>query len=164
MITHEVTKRLRYIPTVNAFSTPFTGLYDFNIVSGNVKQTVCELQPGSVYFIDNFTIGGNIAKEDYLNAISVMPELIFYRKRTRQIVYQNPIPIPHFFEEKAATLFVYTTGNADELQLTLRGQISQTAALIGIDPLKITVSISLFVTDDPKILQNFLDINPVRKI
>jgi len=146
-IVQNIPFKARLIPTENTFSAPFTGLYDFGIPA-NDRQTVFPLQANTVYYLDNFSIGGNIAREDYLSAISTMPVMTLYRKQDKSGVYTRSIPIAQFFENKPCTVYVESNKAADELQLSMTGILSQVANLVGIDPVKITVSFSAFAIDE----------------
>ena len=146
-IVQNIPFKARLIPTENTFSAPFTGLYDFGLAA-NVKQTVFALQANTVYYLDNFSVGGNITREDYLSAILTVPTITLFRKQDKSSVYTRSIPLAQFFENKPCTVYVESNKVSDELQITMTGTLVQVANLVGISPVKLTVSFSVFAIDE----------------
>lgn len=163
MITFPIHNRLRYIPASNTFNAVFTGDYQFG-TPGNTLQTVIALQENTVYYIDNYSVSGNIPKEVFLSSIAITPTIVFSRRKDKQHVYTRAIPVTHFFEEKAATVFVFSQSKEDALLVSFSGVLSQTADMIGINPLKITVSLSIYASDDPAIHAQFIARNNQKRI
>ena len=156
MIIHKIPFKSRIIPSENTFSAPFTGIYDFGIVA-NVKQTVFKLDANSVYFLDNFSVAGNIASEDFLSSISTVPVMTLSRRNDKQLIYTRSFPISQFFQNKECTCFVVSNKGDDELQITLEGILSQVPNLVGVDPVKLTVSFSCFAMDEREYNTSFRD-------
>ena len=146
-IVQNIPFKARLIPTENTFSAPFTGQYDFGI-DANQNQTVFPLQANTVYYIDNFSVGGNISREDYLSAISTVPNITLSRKQDKSGVYTRSIPLAQFFENKPSTVYVESNKSDDELRISLSGILLQTANLVGVDPVKITISFCAFAIDE----------------
>ena len=139
--------KARVLPTENSFSAAFAGTYDF-AVAANTGQTVFKMQANSVYYLDNFTVGGNIAREDFLSAISTTPVITLSRKRDGQLIYIRSIPITQFYENKECTCFVDSQKGDDQLLISMAGILKQTANLVGVSPILLTVSFAAFVIDD----------------
>jgi hypothetical protein len=155
-IVHKIPEKARFIPTENTFSAPFSGTYDF-ATAGNTNQLVLALDANTVYYIDNFSVGGNIAREDYLSAISVVPAIVLSRKLDKSSVYLKPIPLAQFYENKPCTCFVESNKKGDELQISSTGLLVQVANIIGVDPVKITVSFSIYAMDSSEYNKKFRD-------
>lgn len=159
MITHKIPFKSRIIPTENNFSAPFTGVYNFGLVAGNSRQTVLPLDANSVYFIDNFSIAGNITSEDFLASISTVPTLTLSKTSDRpgSTIYSRSFPISQFFQGKECTCFVDSNRGNDNLVVSLDGILAQVPNLVGVDPVIITVSFSVFAMDEKEYNQSYRD-------
>jgi hypothetical protein len=150
-IIQPIPHKARYIPLSNTFSaffnSPSLGKYDFG-VTANAGQIVLELQPGTVYYIEGLSVGGNIAAEDYLGAILYVPLLTLRRTQGNDIVYRNSIPVVQFFQSKEISNFIWSEKSGDNLTIDCTGVLLQTSALVGIDPIKINSFLSIFAIDD----------------
>jgi hypothetical protein len=153
-----VPTKAKFAPTVNNFSAAFTGIYDFNIPA-NDKQVLFKMQPNTVYFIDNFSFAGNIPREDFLDALLLAepPRITIKRISDGQTVYDNPIFLTQFYEDKPATTFLSTRQQGDAALITLNAQLSQTANLIGKSPIVLTIAFNMFYIDDNKYAAAYLD-------
>lgn len=150
--------KARFIPSSNIFSANFTGVYDFSLVAGNVKQTVIALDRNTVYYIDGFSIGGNITREDYLSAISTLPVMVLSRKNDGQQIYAAPIPLVQFYENHPANAFTTSDKSGDELQLSITtGILNQVSNLVGVNPVKLSVSFNIYAMDDREYNAAFRD-------
>ena len=157
-ITFPVSKRARVIPTSNAFSSAYSaGVYDFSLTAGNTKQTVIPLSPNTIYYVDNFSVGGNITAEDFLSCVNTVPLLTLSRKQDGQSIYDAPFPINQFFQNKEATAFFSSNKGGDELQATLTGILSQNINIVGVSPVIITLSLAVYAIDDAAINADFRD-------
>jgi hypothetical protein len=150
MITHKIPFKSRIIPTENNFTAPFTGVYNFGLVAGNSRQTVFNFEPNTVYFLDNFSIAGNISSEDFLSAISTVPTLTLSKTSDRpgSTIYTRSFPISQFFQGKECTCFVESNRGNDSLVVSLDGILAQVPNLVGVSPVKLTVSFSVFAMDE----------------
>lgn len=159
MITHRIPFKSRIIPTENNFTAPFTGIYDFGAVAGNARQVVFNLDPNSVYFLDNFSVGGNITSEDFLASIATVPILTLSKQSDRKgsTIYARSFPISQFFQSKECTCFVDSNRGNDALLISLSGVLNQTANLVGLDPLKLTISFSVFAMDEKEYNSSYRD-------
>jgi hypothetical protein len=156
MIIHKIPFKSRIIPTENTFSAAFTGVYDFG-AAANVKQTVFKLDRNSVYFLDNFSVAGNIASEDFLSSISTVPVMTLSRRNDGQGIYTRSFPVSQFFQNKECTCFVDSNKGDDELQITLSGILAQVPNIVGVDPVKITISFSCFAMDEVEYNSTYRD-------
>lgn len=157
-IRYPIPHKAIFTPTVNIFSAAFTGIYDFN-TAANTAQTLFKLIPNTIYFIDNFSFAGNIPKEDFLSAIDLtnIPAITITKKLDRQPVYATPIILTQFYEDKTASAFVKSHQENDEAQITLSARLFQTANMIGIDPVKLSISFNVFYVDDNEFNRAFAD-------
>lgn len=158
MITFPIPTKARFIPSENIFSAPFSGLYNFGIAA-NAGKTVIELQANTVYYLDNFTVSGNVASEDFLACISTTPTLRLYRTfdPPGSTLYARTIPISQFYQNKECTCFVTSQKGGESLLATFQGILNQNSSLVGIDPLIITISFSIYAMDDNEYNRQFRD-------
>lgn len=147
-INRDITSKARIIPTQNNFSAAYTlGVYDFGTV-GNTAQVVFTLDANSVYYLDRFSVAGNIASEDFLSCISVTPLLTLGRKNDNQLIYTRSFPITQFYENKDCSCFVESNKGNDALVVSLTGVLNQNSNLVGVDPVILTLSFSCYAIDD----------------
>lgn len=147
-------KNAQFRPTSNIFSAPFTGIYDFNITA-NTNQTLFSINPNTIYFLDNFSFAGNIAKEDFLDAIDLEtpPRIIIRRLMDRQAIYN--IELTQYYEDKIAGAVITSLQKDDEATLTLSAKLKQTAALVGKSPIKLNVSFNMFFVENNTYSRDF---------
>lgn len=159
MILHKIPYKARIIPTENNFTANFTGVYDFSLVAGNSRQTVFNFEQNTIYFLDNFSVAGNITSEDFLSSISTVPVLTLSKTSDRpgSTIYTRSFPISQFFQAKECTCFVESNKGNDALVVSLDGILSQVPNLVGVDPVKLTVSFSVFAMDEKEYNQSYRD-------
>lgn len=156
-INREITSKARIIPTQNTFSASFSlGVYDFG-VAANTNQVVFNLDANSVYFLDRFSIAGNIASEDFLSCISTVPLLTLGRKNDNQLIYTRSFPITQFYDNKDCSCFVESNKGTDALVVSITGVLNQNINLVGVDPIILTLSFSCYAIDDRDYNRNFRD-------
>ena len=161
-IQYPIPHKAIFSPTSNIFSAPFTGIYDFNIAA-NIGQTLLKLIPNTIYLIDNFSFGGNFPKEEYLSAIDLtnLPTITIKKKSDKAIVYDKPIILTQFYEDKNAAAFIKSQQENDEALISLSAKFFQTANMIGINPLYLSISFNVFYIDDNEYNRAFVDsLNP----
>lgn len=149
MILKNIPKSAKYKPTANVFSAAFTGVYDFN-VAGNTKQTLFKMQENAVYLLNEFTFAGNIGAEEYLSSLlpASLPYLTISKKHDRQAAYDTPIFLPSFVETKEAACFIRSNQKNDEAQISLTGILQQISTTVGLSPMILTISFSVFQMDE----------------
>jgi hypothetical protein len=143
-------KKSRYIPTNNIFSASFNspsyGVYDFG-VAANAGQTVIVLQPNTVYFVDYFSVSGNIASETFLSVISTQPYLTF-SKKTGGVLFTQKIPVSSFSAENPIGQFLDSQIDGDEIQASFTGVLSQNSDLVGVSPVSLNLKLSIYAMDE----------------
>lgn len=157
-IIHPIPKSAKFSPTANVFSAPFSlGIYDFT-TAANV-QRLFKMIPNTVYFLDNFSFAGNLSKEDFLAAIdlTLLPTITITKKSDKTTLYDKPIILSQFYEDKPATAFLKSQQANDEAIITLSARLFQIAPLIGLNPMLLTVSFNCFYMDDNEYNKNFAD-------
>lgn len=147
MIQFPIPHKARFIPCVKSFSAPFTGVYDFGIAA-NADLTLLPLQANIVYLISTYSVGGNIGSEDYLSAINTLPKFLFKRRNDNQAIKTDSISVVQFEQNKEAMIFSDSKQADDEVRISLTGILNQTASLIGISPVIISISFSIFAIED----------------
>jgi hypothetical protein len=156
MIQFPIPHKARFIPCVKSFSAPFTGTYNFGIAA-NSALSILPLQGNVVYLISSYSVGGNIASEDYLSAINTLPKFILSRKNDAQAIRTDSIPVVQFEQGKETMIFTDSKQGNDELLVTLSGILNQTAALVGVNPVILTISFSIFAIEDRNYAIAFLE-------
>jgi hypothetical protein len=147
MIQFPVPHKARFSPCVRNFSAPFAGTYDFGIAA-NAGLSLLPLQANIVYLISSYSVGGNIASEDYLSAINTLPKFILTRKNDNQPIRTDSIPVVQFESGKETMIFADSKQANDELLINLSGILNQTPSLVGVDPVILTISFSIFAIED----------------
>jgi len=157
-IIQPISHKAKFIPTDSkftaAFNSPLIGGYDFNIPANQGVQ-VLKLVPTAIYYIDKLSIGANIDREDFLGAIQTVPLLTFKFMLGNEIVYSQSLPIVQLYEQKEATVFFKTQKEGNWLTLSMTGQLIQTANLVGIDPIVLDVSLSIYQQYQTEISKGF---------
>lgn len=144
----------RFLSTANvfaaAFNVPTPGVYDFG-VAGNVRQRILELQPRTAYLLERLTVGGDLAAEDYAEALDLSaagyPSISFLREQSRQSVYALPVRLPRYVDQAESSAWVYSDSGDDWLVGTLTGRLNQTAALVGRATLRLTVALAVYAIE-----------------
>lgn len=146
-ISYKIPHQSYFIQTANLFAATFNaptiGRYDFN-VPANTAQTILALQPNTVYFIDRCNVGGTIAESDYLESIVTLPTAQIKFKQGNEAAYRLPIPIVNYIDNQEFNAWISTDKGSQELTMTFRGVLKQTAALVGVSPITIQVSLNLY--------------------
>ena len=156
MITYQLPRRIRFVPASGifsaAFGVPTVGKYDFD---GQIITLFQELLPNSVYLIDAFSIGGNIAAEDFLAAIDTVPLLSIRKNITNENIFDLPIQIQSFFTDRQIVHFFRTGQNKTGLSAYLSGVLNQTPALVGVSSVDLSLNISLHAIDESSFEKEF---------
>lgn len=145
---------VQYIPTVNifraAFNTDVAGKYSFNNAPGNINQTVIPLEINSVYLIERTFISGNIPAEDFLASIDEaagvagLPYITLTKEKNSVAQCVNKIPVIQFTQNRESPLIIYSDKQGDVLRMTMTGVLAQISETVGIDPLIVCVSFSIY--------------------
>lgn len=151
MITLSVNKLYRPIITSNRFvaslSTPSVGYYDFEI-DVNKEQDIIELQPNSLYFIDGMQISGDISQETFLDIQDAPLFLYLKRKVSKEIIFNNKLPIAAFSENKPLSGMIDSPKSNDFMTGTLTGKLKQNADTIGKESIIIQISFTIYAIDE----------------
>ena len=146
-IVWELPKTSKYYQTSNkftaTFNTPTSGEYDFNI-SGNVNQPVLSMRKGSLYLINQITVGGTISQEEYLGNVVSVPLLLLNFQSESQRIYPLRIPVVQYVNALEASSWFSNDIDKNKLQATLNiGQLSQDAELVGVSSISLTLTMSI---------------------
>jgi hypothetical protein len=140
----------QYIPTSTSFLAPFNtiapGRYSFDIPA-NENAQILRLDFGSHYLIERMFISGNIAAEDYLTSIdnpAIAPTLQIRRLKDAVMTHVSRIPVIQFSPNREAPVYIYSDKKEDYIMLTMRGNIAQVANTVGVDPLIVTIGLSIY--------------------
>jgi len=149
----------RIVPTGNIFSAVFNatgkGVYDFSSIV-NTSQVVIPLQSNSVFFIDTFQLSGNIPETDFISAIVKNPELTFRTLKDGKTIFSNSFSIVDY-SERAVSAFVNSQKKEDSLIVDFSGILKMTENLIGITPINITLSVTIYAIDESEYNRKYQD-------
>jgi hypothetical protein len=150
-IIHPIPRQAKFISSETkfsaAFNTPAPGGYDFNIPA-NQNVAVLNLTNNTVYFINAVSVGSNISREIFLDAIDTVPQLTFKTTNSDETIYPIPFPIVQLYETKELTVFFTNNRGDNKLSLSLTGLLNQTVDLVGKDPIYLDVSLSIYAIDN----------------
>lgn len=139
---------MRFIPCSGIFTATFSavtiGKYNFN---GQQITLIPKLLQNTVYLIDSFSIGGNIAGEDFLTAIETIPLLNLRKTLNNENIFDVPTQIHNFSTDRQIVHFFKTGLDNCGLAASLTGILQQPGPLVGIVDLKITINYSLHAID-----------------
>jgi hypothetical protein len=148
MITYQLPRKIRFIPAsaiyTAAFNTPTLGKYDFN---GQQKVFVTKLLPNTVYLIDAFSIAANIAQEDFLSSINTVPLLNLRKTLNDENIFDVPLQIQNYSTDRQIVHFFKTGLDNCGLAANLTGILDQTANLVGVSNVTLSINFSLHAVD-----------------
>ena len=149
MITYQLPRRIRYIPATALFSATFNvptiGKYDF---AGTKQVFIDTLLPNTVYLIDSISIAGNVASEDYLAALDIIPTFTLRKSFQNEHIFDRPIEIQSFSTDRQIVHFFKTGLNNCGLVADITGRLNQIAAFIGIATIKLSINLSIHAIDE----------------
>jgi hypothetical protein len=156
MLTHQLPRRIRYIPASGlftaAFGVPSIGSFDFN---GQYIVLVQTLLPNTVYLIDSFSLSGNVAGEDFLNSILSVPSLSLMKTLEKEAIFDRPIQIHNFFTDRQIARFFKTGQNKTGLAATLTGNLDMIPAFVGVASISLSINFSLYAVDESDFEKKF---------
>lgn len=148
MITYPLPRKIRFIPAsaifTATFNNPAIGQYDFN---GQQKIFVEKLLPNTVYLIDSISIGGNVASEDYLSAIDIIPILNLRKTLNNENIFDVPMQIQNYSTDRQIVHFFKTGLSNCGLAANLTGKLNQIPLFIGILTISLSINFSLHAID-----------------
>lgn len=160
-ISFQIPQTARFIQTNNKFTAVFNtawapGQYTFDQIESNEEQSVLKLLRGTIYLIERVSVGGDIGEEVYRSSIITSPAMAnLRRERGKQIVYQQPMPLPNYIDDQDITAWVKSDKDTDVLILTLNGTFNQVAAMVGLATFSIFISYSIYAIESTDFSINF---------
>lgn len=148
-----VPRQARFIQTANVFAATFNvptlGSYDFN-VPANQDVVILALQPNTVYLVERVTTGADISEADYAAALDLAngaPTLSVKRGLDSVTVWQTAMPMLRFIEQQESSAWVKSDNSGDTLTASVTGGLLQTAALVGVATIRLSVVFSIYAMD-----------------
>lgn len=164
MIALRIPTSARYLCPSQSFLADFNvdldGTYNFS-TPANQNKFLMELQANTAYIFSVMDVGGNVSEEKYLDAIDIMPTVIFSRKLKQEFIYRHPIPIVNFSKNSDISAFL-TCDQIDDLLISFNGRLTQTADLVGKMTAKIYIKLHMFAIEGTYYIQEYMD-NPANK-
>lgn len=149
MITYQLPRRIRFQPASGIataiFNVPTIGKYDF---ASQVIALTGDLVPNSIYLIDSYSIAGNVAGEDFLSSIDVIPEITLQQTLNRQNLFDRPIQIHSYFTDRQIVHFFKTDQSKTGLSAKITGRLNQIPAFIGLASISLSINFSLHAIDE----------------
>lgn len=154
-ISHKIPHQARYLQTVSRFAATFNipavGAYDFGIPA-NSGVLVFALQPNTEYLIERVTFSGDLADVDYtgaldLTAAGTVPILSLRRSMDNSSIYETALPFPSFVSQQESAVWVHSDRLGDTVTATLTGRLNQTAALVGVPVVRLSVVFSVYAME-----------------
>lgn len=143
----------RFIQTANVFpatfNVPTLGSYDFGIAA-NAAVSVLAMQPNTEYLIERVTVGADISEADYAGALDLVnggPVLSLRRVLDGMTVYESAIPLLRFLDQQESAVWLHSDAGGDVLTATVTGRLNQTAALVGIATIRLSVSFAVYAVE-----------------
>jgi hypothetical protein len=139
----------QYHSTVNVFTADFNdpeaGKYSFNTAE-NENQLVLPMEINSYYLIERIFVSGNVASEDFLSSMDEdnLPYIRIRRSKDSVASHARNIPVLQFTQNRESPIWVKSDKKDDTLIMTLRGIFFQIDNTVGIDPLVVTVGLSIY--------------------
>jgi hypothetical protein len=162
-VSNRIPQQSRFIATSNifsaAFNTPVVGKYSFD-VAANERQIVIPLQSNTVYLLDRLSFSGTIPQETYFSAIDTLPTITFRYRIGNEVVYMRSIPLIQYSDGKESAAWLLTNKGGEDLVITLRGVLNQTADMVGVDPVKLNVGCEIYAVDEKIYNATFRDATP----
>lgn len=160
-IAYQIPHQSHYITTSNTFeadfNVPVVGQYSFTGNVVNQNQQVMELQTKKVYLIERTNIGGTIAEENYLAAISTIPSFRLKRLQGNEAVYFLAQPVNTYIDNQEITAWIVSEKKNDELIIDFNGVLNQTVDLVGVATVKINVSFAIYIIENQEFYTKFRD-------
>lgn len=130
------------------FNVPTVGFYDFTNTVANQGVLAVNLRQNSIYFIDRFSVGGNITEQQFLESITTFPQLKVYKRFQGSNLYRNLIPITNFIDNGELSNFFFSDMRNDQLLFDFTGVLRQLASMIGLAVVRIQVSFNVWEIND----------------
>lgn len=155
-IVYQIPHTARYIPAALTFKADFdatTGVYNFDNLN-NRNVLIEEMDLNTIYIIDRISIGGDIPGEVYTDSINTLPSLNFERSMNLQSnnknnlqVYQRPITIPTFADDRSIIAWVHSDKKGDNLIANFKGILNQVSQTVGNQEIRIFCALDLYAID-----------------
>ncbi len=150
--TFQIPDKSTLVPTTTIFSAlfnnPTVGRYDFTRTAANRNVFCMNIRPRVIYFIDSYSIGANITEQQFLESITVFPQLQFTKLFDSQNLYRAPLQVVNFTDHGELSNFFHSDITGDQLLLSFTGELRQLASMVGISPVRVQVSINIYQIEE----------------
>ncbi|HSW65506.1 MAG TPA: hypothetical protein VLH56_19675 [Dissulfurispiraceae bacterium] len=139
-----------------AFNVPTPGEYDFSVTT-NARVSMGKTVQGALYLIEAITVAGSVQREDYLEAVKVsaMPQIVFSLKSKGYPILPKPVFIPNYIDAQSWAAWFSAKQSDDELLGTVTGSLVQTAALVGVASVSLSVVLNCYEITDSQFIRMF---------
>jgi hypothetical protein len=164
-IIWKIPPKAEYIATSNIFDAPFGTISpgQYNYTADDTHENVeidlgpRGMEPNVLYLIERMSIGGNVSELDYLASIAEFPRIRLTYHQGRGVIYPKTIPCVNYYDGQEVAAWALSEKGNNRLNITFMGIFGQTANMVGVDPLRINVSFSIYAIRAPQFITAYLD-------
>lgn len=129
-----------------------TGIYEYVF---NVQSPIFELKKNTVYILERMSVAGDIDEQLFLSSVTDPIEIDFRYSNSKNMVYNHPIPILKYSDDKNIRSYIQTATDTD-LIFKARGRCKQIEEFIGKESIKLFFSFELFAIDSSEYNKNYM--------
>lgn len=138
-----------------AFNVPLVGGYDWNVVA-NTAVPFQLIKKNQLYLIERYSFSATIAEGDFLEAVTTVPTLeVRIPRESGRMIYPTPIPLVNYIDGLETLIYAFSDQD-QSLTATFRGQLTQTAALVGVPVITAQVQFNIYEIKNKDWIENFL--------
>jgi len=123
--------------------------YDFTLPA-NLNRDFLPLAASSKYLVSSMTMVANVPEAGWLQGLPAAngPQLIFGSQQNRGTWLRDSVSLASYWRHGPMRLWYETQGATDTMQLSVGGQILGNSLLVGVDPLRIVVTLEIYEVAD----------------
>jgi len=127
-------------------------MYDFNDPAIGNTQIVLETQPNTVYLIERISFAANLDQGIYLSALAATPRFRLKRKIAAENIHMKEYYLVNYIDNQEMITWFQSDKTGDAILMEVTGRLSQTAEMVGFDPVVVNISFAIYAIED----KNFL--------
>jgi len=137
------------------FNSPLVGGYDWD-VAANTDQNLMEIRKNHLYLVERYSFSATINEGVFLAAVLTVPTVgVRIPTESNRLIHPNPIPLVNYIDGLETMMYAYSDQD-QYLTATFRGQLSQTADLVGISEVTAQVQFNIYEIKNGAWIENFL--------
>lgn len=139
------TSRVRF-PVARFTGALVAGNYDFDVI-GNQDVQLMATEKESVYLVERFNFSAAIDEGAWLESqltLAQFPRFSLNFQMHPGQIYPEPIRALNYLDNAEHQIYFRSRNRNDNLRITFRGQVQQVARTVGINPLIVQVSFTIY--------------------